>query len=116
MYARAQCNDNVTDVGKLWGRKAHSIFRATMSSKRFRFLSASIPFDEKTKRIERYRTDKFASFRDVFEMFIDNCLKPLKVGDYLLLALSFTYVFPYLCFPYLRFPYLHCPYLHFHYL
>ena len=94
MYARAQWNDNVTDVGKLWGRKAHSIFRATMSSKRFRFLSASIPF----------------------EMFIDNCLKPLKVGDYLLLALSFTYVFPYLCFPYLRFPYLHCPYVHFHYL
>lgn len=48
------------------------IFWATMSLQRFRFLIRCIRFDDLDTRIERKVTDKFAPFREVFDLFINN--------------------------------------------
>ena len=56
-------------------RTANDIFSATLSKNRFRFLFANITFDNHVTRNQRWKSDRFAGFRDVFEWFVYNCSK-----------------------------------------
>jgi len=58
------------------------IFWATMSLQRFRFLIHCIRFDNLNTRIERKVTDKFAHFREVFNLFINNCKQNYSIGEF----------------------------------
>lgn len=65
-------HQNLTD---LWARDGFGIeaFYTTMSLKRFCFLLQSIRFDSLFDRPRRRELDKFAAFREVFELFVTNC-------------------------------------------
>ena len=43
-------------------------FQATMAYRRFYFLSHFLSFDNYTTRVDRYKEDKYACYREVFEL------------------------------------------------
>ncbi|XP_008181635.1 piggyBac transposable element-derived protein 4-like [Acyrthosiphon pisum] len=53
-----------------------------MSLQRFRFLIRCIRFDDLDTRIERKVTDKFSSFREIFDLFINNCKNNYSIGEF----------------------------------
>lgn len=59
-----------------------NICRATMSLKRFQFLTTCLRFDDKNSRSERRKSDKFAPIREIWEMFINNCKQYYTPGEY----------------------------------
>ena len=59
------------------------IFEATMSRNRFDFLSSHFCMDDPDTRPDRFKTDRFAAAREVFELFNDNCSLSLQCDDYL---------------------------------
>ena len=68
MYVRAALKlngQNEKDDG--YYESVNDIFPATMSRYRYSFLSKILQFDDPASRSERWKTDKFAAFRDFFE-------------------------------------------------
>lgn len=55
----------------------------TMSANRFRFLLRCLRFDNVHTRDARKSVDKLAAFREIFEMFNNNCKTVYKPTDYL---------------------------------
>lgn len=53
-----------------------------MSLQKFRFLIRCIRFDDLDTRIQRKVTDKFAPFREVFDLFINNCKQNYSIGEF----------------------------------
>lgn len=49
-----------------------SIYRATMSLNRFKFLGQCLRFDDRNTRQARRESDKFAPIRNIWEKFVDN--------------------------------------------
>ena len=74
-------NQNLMD---LWDETGFGIevFFTTMSLKRFLFLLRCLRFDNIDDRPQRLETDKFAAFREVFEIFLANCERYYIVGEY----------------------------------
>ena len=58
------------------------IFSAVMSKNRFCFLHAHICFDDPATRNDRWKTDKFAAIRDIYNIFNNNCAKTVIPSDY----------------------------------
>lgn len=58
------------------------IFYGTMSLQRFRFLLRAIRFDNQNTRGQRRSIDKFAAFREIFDMFVHNCERNFSLGCY----------------------------------
>ena len=54
-----------------------------MSLNRFKFIKRMIIFDDSTKRNDRWKTDKFSAFREVFEMFSKQCARNYSLDDFL---------------------------------
>ena len=54
-----------------------------MSLNRFKFIKRMIIFDDSTKRNDRWKTDKFSAFREVFEMFSKQCARNCSLDDFL---------------------------------
>ena len=61
----------------------HPAFASTMSFNRFGFLNSMISFDDASTRTERWKSDRFAAAREIFEIFNDNCSKALQAGPYM---------------------------------
>ena len=61
------------------------IFGATMSKNRFKFLLSHISFDDIATRPRRWLFDRFAAFREIFELFNENCARIMIPGAYLAL-------------------------------
>ncbi|XP_057296254.1 piggyBac transposable element-derived protein 1-like [Hydractinia symbiolongicarpus] len=59
------------------------IFSATMSRNRVFFIRTNLCFDDETTRDERWKHDRFAAMREVFESFNYECMSCLVPGDYL---------------------------------
>ena len=53
-----------------------------MSLHRFRFLLCCIRFDDKATRASRKLLDKLAPIRDLFEMFVQNCLRNYPPSEF----------------------------------
>ncbi|KAL1513769.1 hypothetical protein ABEB36_003135 [Hypothenemus hampei] len=67
LWKTSNVDDNV-----LWSKKQGiTFYRCVMSLNRFRFLSKSIRFDQKSNRDEN---DKFAPIREIWDIFIKNCM------------------------------------------
>lgn len=64
---------NINNILDLWSIHGLPLFRATMSRRRYEYLSMCIRFDDKNTREERRQTDKFTNIRDVWELFLNNC-------------------------------------------
>ena len=58
-------------------------FGATMSKNRFQFLYACISFDDLSTRQARWKHDRFAAIRELFEIFGENCCKHVIPDEYL---------------------------------
>ena len=70
-------HSNRMNLDNLWNTDGTGIdvFRLTMSLHRFRFLLCCIRFDDKATRASRKLLDKLAPIRDLFETFVQNCLR-----------------------------------------
>jgi hypothetical protein len=59
------------------------IYSATMSRSRFTFIRANLSFDDEATRDARWKQDRFAAMRDIFEAFNYECMSCLIPGDFL---------------------------------
>ena len=83
-YARGLCKRNEENVTYLYrSPSGNPLFSAVMSESRFRFLQRMITFDDKNTRKNRHKSDRFAAFREIFEMFNDNCSRGLNTDGYI---------------------------------
>ena len=59
---------SILDREVIWNHEsAHDVIGATMSLHRFKFICCLITFDDKETRNDRWKTDKFAYMRELFE-------------------------------------------------
>lgn len=58
------------------------VFRCTMCKKRFAFLLENLRFDDKATREARKINNKFAAFREVWDIFGSNCEKNYSPSEY----------------------------------
>ena len=73
LYLRAALRVNLLRVDAIWDHEsANDVFGAAMSQNRFHFINRFITFDDKATRPERWRKDKFACMRELFEMMNKN--------------------------------------------
>ena len=83
-YARALLKQNLQETQRLFNSQiGPAIFAATMSYNGYCFSRSKIVFDDATIRSERWKTDRFAAFRDIFEKFNNNCAKNMAPDDFL---------------------------------
>lgn len=68
----------------LWNQSGFGveIFHVSMSLQRFRFLLRCIRFDDVRNRSERQAIDRLAPIREVFELFVQNCIKCFSPSEY----------------------------------
>lgn len=75
---------NYEDIDRLWNLStSNPFFCAAMSFKRFKQLRQFICFDDQTTRAQRYKYDKLAACREMFQIFDANCGKHLIASGYL---------------------------------
>ena len=83
-YARGLLNQNLQETQRLFSSQiGHPIFAATISYNKYCFLRSMIVSDDAASRSERWKTDRFAAFRDIFEKFSNNCAKKMSPDDFL---------------------------------
>uniref|UniRef100_A0A1B6E2X5 PiggyBac transposable element-derived protein domain-containing protein n=1 Tax=Clastoptera arizonana TaxID=38151 RepID=A0A1B6E2X5_9HEMI len=72
------------NLRELWSKDGTGleIFYGIMSFNRFIFLLKSIRFDNINDRGERRKFDKFAPFREVFKLFVNNCDTHYSLGEF----------------------------------
>lgn len=63
-----------------WGIHSMPLFKAAMSRNRFTFILQSLRFDDKDTRAERKTTDRFTHIREIWEIFIKNCMDNYEPG------------------------------------
>ena len=85
-YVRGLCNRNEENIGYLYRSHTGSpLFGAVKAESRFLFLKRVITFDDKNTRKDHHKSDRFAAFREIFEMFIDNCSRGINTDGYICL-------------------------------
>ena len=68
LYLRAAFRVNLLNREFIWNHESsHDMFTATMFENRFKFISCFITFDDEATRADRWKTDKFACIRELFE-------------------------------------------------
>ena len=84
MYMRGLLSQNNHKTETLFNDKTgHPVFSATMGKNRFKFLLANIRFDDEESRPLRWKNDRFAAFREIFELFNARCASVIIPDDYL---------------------------------
>jgi hypothetical protein len=75
---------NTLSVTKLFSNTyGPPIFSAVMSRNRFTFIRANLCFDDASTRDDRWKQDRFAAIRDIFESLNFECMSCLVPSDYL---------------------------------
>ena len=83
-YVRGLLQQNYWERDRLFSDlTGHPVFTATMSRNRFSFLNRHFCMDDPGTRAERWKKDRFAACREIFEEWNDNCAASLQAGDYL---------------------------------
>ena len=81
-YARGLLGQNFLKLRQLISVDVgHPIFSASMSFNRLVFIKAMISFDDANTRQKRWRTERFAAFREIFEEFNKCCTKSMSPDD-----------------------------------
>ena len=84
VYFRGLYNLNHYSIDHMFSKEMGiPIFTATMSKQRMKFLLSCITFDDPNERAERWRTDRFAAARPLYELFNSNCSKYYYPSEYL---------------------------------
>ena len=83
VYLRGAWGLNMHAVDELFSERSVPDFGATMSKNCFRFPNTCITFDDASSRQTRWKRDRFAAFRTMFEIFNSNCSTHLIPHDYL---------------------------------
>ena len=81
-YATGLLKQNLQETQRFNSQIGHPIFAATMSYNRYCSLRSMIAFDDAASRSERWKTDRFAAFRDIFEKLNNNCAKNMAPDDF----------------------------------
>ena len=77
-YIRGLLQQNYWERDRLFSDlTGHPVFTATMSRNRFSFLNRHFCMDDPGTREFRWRTDRFAACREIFEEWNDNCAASL---------------------------------------
>ena len=83
LYMRGLYQQNLWLVDRLWNPQiGPSVYSATVSLNRFKFILRFVTFDDPETRNERWKTDKFTAIRSIFEIWNNNCGKHVLCGDY----------------------------------
>ena len=83
-YARGLLGQNFLKLRQLISVDVgHPIFSASMSFNRLVFIKAMISSDNANTRQERWRSDRFAAFREIFEEVNKCCAKIMSPDDYI---------------------------------
>lgn len=83
LYLAGVLKSSGLNTSELWSEAfGNGIFRATMSQCRFKFLAASLRFDDKNTRPQRRQADKFAHIRQIFDVYVANCKKYYSPYEY----------------------------------
>ena len=61
----------------------HPVFLSTMCANRFSFLNSHYSLDDPETRSDRWKQDRFAAAREVFEEFNNNCAMALQADDFM---------------------------------
>lgn len=86
MYTRGLLGQNLHSAQRVFHEKTgHPVFSATMAQSRFALLHSHLSFDDIESRADRWKDDRFAACRDIFELFNSNCLKMMVAEEYLAL-------------------------------
>ena len=81
-YARGFLGQIQLQAKKFSNEISHPIFSATTSYNCMLFIKAVLTFDVPETRQERWKTDRFAGFRSVFERFNEACANNMSRDDY----------------------------------
>lgn len=85
-YAAGVLKSSKLNLDDLWSPDfGMDLFRASMSKRRFQFLTSCLRFDDKSTRPERKQTDRFAPIRDIWEAFVSNSKSLYSPHEYLTL-------------------------------
>ncbi|XP_071639052.1 piggyBac transposable element-derived protein 4-like [Temnothorax longispinosus] len=75
LYYQGLNNNNRVLLENLWSDEfGTNLYKTVMSVKRFRFIGARLRFDDKTTRRERRASDLLAPIRELWDLFIGNCI------------------------------------------
>ena len=69
MYAKGLLGQNNMYINHIFSDKTGHPIGATMSRDRFAFLLSHISFDDEDTHSERWQKNRFADFREMFELF-----------------------------------------------
>ena len=73
VFTRGDMKKNLRNIHKLYFQKfSNPIYKATMGINRFNFLVRCMQFDDFTTRPQRWKSDRFAVFREFFRCFNEN--------------------------------------------
>ncbi|KAG0721213.1 PiggyBac transposable element-derived protein 4 [Chionoecetes opilio] len=76
--------DNHLPVASMWSRiVGASIYRATMTERRFSFLLRAIRFDDRMTRPQRLQGDRLAPIRVLWDAFVEHCIANYSPGAHL---------------------------------
>ncbi|XP_071052585.1 piggyBac transposable element-derived protein 4-like [Onthophagus taurus] len=74
LYFGGMQNNNRVNLTEIWSREFGSkLHKATMSQRRFEFISCRLRFDDKATRSARRLEDALAPIRQIWDIFIQNC-------------------------------------------
>jgi len=68
------------DISKFFSVHCLPMFRALTSNSRYQFILAHLLFDDKTTRDERIKNDCFTRIREIWNLFITNCIQYYEPG------------------------------------
>ena len=78
MYFRGLEGKSGHKSSRLWQKGVgHPVFGAVMSRSRFKFLLGRLRFENHIVKNRNWRNDRFAAFRAVHEIFVENCSRYL---------------------------------------
>ena len=83
MHFRGILVVNLLMTDRLFSNDSHFVFGAIMSKNRFRFLKGHICFDNPQERTQLWETERFASVREIWEIFNSNFSKHVAPSEYL---------------------------------
>ena len=84
LYFRGALSQNNVQLKYLFNPvQGHHVYSSIMSRNRFIFLKRCISYDSFETRAEKWKKDRFAAFKVVFESFNDQCTKHFVPDDYL---------------------------------
>ena len=83
MYFGGILEVNLHMTDRLFSNSSQFIFGAIMSKNCFRFFKGYICFDNPHERTQLWETNRFAAFREIWEIFNCNLSKHVAPSEYL---------------------------------